>query len=254
MTKLIKLLIIAIILTTNTFAGTIDPDVKDKQYLDHAKNFPYVILLVGITKKDIKYSGSAVAYKDNVILTAAHLFEDSKTSSVLVGNKLIPIKKIVSHQKYKHDIFGKYDIAICLLSDTMKLEKYPELYEKDDELGKFCELSGYGATGNFLHGVISPGGLQRAGSNTIDGTNDFLLFCSPSVKHNKTLLEFIIAAGDSGGGLFIDNKLAGIHSAVIEDKPNRHKSKYGTVSTHTRISKYRDWINSEIIKLERINK
>jgi secreted trypsin-like serine protease len=57
-------------------------------------------------------------------------------------------------------------------------------------------------------------------------------------------LEFIIAPGDSGGGLFIENDLAGIHSGVIEDKINKGKSKYGAVSAHTRVSVYKDWIEN----------
>ena len=63
-------------------------------------------------------------------------------------------------------------------------------------------------------------------------------------------MEFLISPGDSGGGLFIDSKLAGIHSGVIEDKPNKGKSKYGAVSLHTRISTYYDWINDSVQEIE----
>jgi secreted trypsin-like serine protease len=54
-------------------------------------------------------------------------------------------------------------------------------------------------------------------------------------------LEFLIASGDSGGGLFIDNKLAGIHSCVMTVGKNP-QSKYGEESGHTRISNFIEWI------------
>ena len=64
-------------------------------------------------------------------------------------------------------------------------------------------------------------------------------------KNNHTELEFCAANGDSGGGLFIDNKLAGINSMVLAaDK--KTNSDYGDECTHTRISSYKSWIDSLI--------
>ena len=55
-------------------------------------------------------------------------------------------------------------------------------------------------------------------------------------------LEFLISHGDSGGGLFINGKLAGIHSFVsASDK--KADSSYGDQSGHTRISTYKRWID-----------
>ena len=56
-------------------------------------------------------------------------------------------------------------------------------------------------------------------------------------------MEFIICPGDSGGGLFIDKKIAGINSCVIatDGKPN---STYTDEGGHTRISQHLDWIHS----------
>jgi hypothetical protein len=64
---------------------------------------------------------------------------------------------------------------------------------------------------------------------------------------SKTELEFLIASGDSGGGLFIDNKLAGINSCVmaVDKKPD---STYNDESGHTRISKFIGWIKENIEK------
>ena len=60
-------------------------------------------------------------------------------------------------------------------------------------------------------------------------------------------LEYLIAPGDSGGGMFIDvageDLLAGVHSfgASFDDLTD---SDYGDVSGHTRVSAFTRWIGS----------
>lgn len=230
--------------TTIGYAGTIDPNTSDKKYIEYGEKFPYIGLLIGRKEDDTPYSGSVVANSDRIIITAAHLFHKNKTAGVIFNNKLLPIIKIVVHKDYDYDKFGSHDIAVCLVSGDIGLDWYPDLYDNTDEQGKLCSKSGFGATGTFLSGVNSSGGSRRAGSNFIDSTDNFMIFCSPSAFKDRTELEFLIAPGDSGGGLFIGDRLAGIHSGVIEDKPNAGKSKYGAVSGHTRISVYKDWINN----------
>lgn len=234
-----------------SFAGTIDPNNNDNQYISYAEEFDCVGLLIGKKQDDTPYSGSAVAYKPNVVITAAHLFHKSKQSGVIFGQKFFVIKDIILHNDYDYNKFGKYDIAICILSTNTDLKWYPDIYDQNNEKNKLCSISGFGSTGTFLSGVVKSDGKRRAGLNTVDRTNDFVIFCSPSVLHMNTKLEFLISPGDSGGGLFIDNKLAGIHSGVIEDKPNAGKSKYGAVSVHTRLSRSKQWIDETIKNYEK---
>lgn len=228
-----------------SLAGTIDPNVPDEKYVEYGKSFYYVGLLLGKKQDDTSYSGSVVAYKDKIVISAAHLFHKNKTCAVIFDNKLIPIKKIITHKDYNYNKFGSYDIAVCLLSGDLNFKWYPDIYEEKDEKGKICSMSGFGSTGDFLSGIKSSGGNRRAGSNYIDDVNFFVIFCSPSLTQNKTNLEFLISPGDSGGGLFIDNRLAGIHSGVIENKSNAGKSKYGAISVHTRLSTYKKWIEQQ---------
>ena len=103
-------------------------------------------------------------------------------------------------------------------------------------------MAGWGLTGTFNGGVKISDGRRRGGSNFVDKIEKNVLICSPSRKNNKsTELEYLICSGDSGGGLFINGKLAGIHSSVLgyDGKPD---STYGDESTHSRVSSYVPWI------------
>jgi hypothetical protein len=245
--KLIITLLFYSILCSISFSGTIDPDVEDSKYIKYGEKF-YYIGQISIKKIDDNafYFGSGVAYNDNVIITAAHLFYNYESAVIFINNKKIPIKKIIVHKDYNYNSFGKGDIALCFVDDNIGLSWYPKLYSDLDETDRLCSLSGFGSTGNFLTGVNKAGGIKRAGSNYIDLVDPFVVFCSPSEKYKKTSLEFLIAPGDSGGGLFIENKLAGIHSFVVENKQDKGKSKYGAISAHTRISTYKEWIETKI--------
>jgi hypothetical protein len=249
MGKIIMIFCLILGLSSQSLCGTIDPNTPDSKYIEYAQKFSYIGLILGQKNDDSHYSGSAVATKDHIIITAAHLFYESKQAAVMINKKLIPIKVVVVHNEYDYNKFGKYDIAVCLLSSNIGLDWYPDLYDNTDESGKICSLAGFGASGNFFEGAKKSDGSKRAGSNIIDSTNEFLLFCSPSVSFKKTELEFLIAAGDSGGGLFIGNKLAGIHSGTIEEKKEKSKSKYGSISVHTRVSSHKTWIEETISNL-----
>ena len=236
----------------SSIAGTIDPYVDDSKYIAYGEKFFYIgEILVNRKDTDAIYAGSVVAIDNKVVLTAAHILHEYKQAKIVINKKILNVTKSVVYDDYHYNTFGKHDIAVCFLDIDIGLDWYPDLYSDADESGKICALSGYGSTGDFFTGIIKSGnGTKRAGSNKIDSTDDFALFCSPSFIHNRTSLEFLIAVGDSGGGLFIDNRLAGIHSGIIEGKTNRGKSKYGAVSVHTRISKYKDWIQKIVSEIK----
>jgi hypothetical protein len=243
------------VLSITSLGGTIDPYIEDSKYIEYGEKFHYIgEILVTKKDKDGPYAGSVVALNDSVVLTAAHILHEHEIAKILINKKVLNVKKAIPYHEYDYEIFGKHDIAICFVDDVIGLKWYPELYSETDETDKVCSLSGFGSTGTFASGINRSGnGIKRAGSNIIDSTNNFVLFCSPSFLHKRTSLEFLIAVGDSGGGLFIDNKLAGIHSGIIEDKPNRGKSKYGAISVHTRISSYKGWIKEVLDQYRKEN-
>jgi hypothetical protein len=250
--KAILGLIFACFLLNACLGGTIDPNNHSDAYIEYAQGFPFVAKITGTDTEDKPFSASAVAHKDNIIITAAHVVDKSKECYIKINNKVLKLNKIIKHEKYETRNFGYYDIAVARTSDSMGLKWYPNLYAEKNEIKKICSLSGYGMTGDFSTGAVKDDSKQRAGSNIIDAVDRGLLICSPGGER-KTTLEFLIASGDSGGGLFIDNRLAGIHSCVIGFGKSSN-SEYGSLSGHTRISDHIDWLNDTISKLENNNK
>lgn len=247
----IAIILASTILSAGLFAGTRDPLTPDEKYLEYGSKFHYVLSVCGIHEDNTLFCGSAVAISPKIILTAAHVVKNAKHCGVHFNNsEIIIVDKIIAHKDYDGK-FGNADIAMCYLSKKLDLTFYPSLYDEDDEIGKICCIAGYGLTGTFISGQVISDGRRRAGSNKIDTITDDLLICSPTMKGKPggTSLEYLICSGDSGGGLFIDGKLAGINSCVfsVGKKPT---SAYGDEAGHTRISKFASWIIENKKKLE----
>lgn len=239
----------AIVGTSISYSGTIDPNIPDDKYIEYGAKFNSVVRLSCIDNKTILSTGgdnmswgSAVVVDPHWIITAAHVVKESHDWSVSFEEKQHKIKKILIHPEYKTNVFGYNDIALGYLEEKITLEYYPALYQDSDEVGKTCSLAGYGFTGTFETGITHSDDKKRAGSNIVDRKERKILICSPSRKNKKTELEFLIANGDSGGGLFIDDKLAGIHSSLMA-RDGTSNSSYSDESSHTRISLFCGWIN-----------
>jgi len=244
------LFIILFINLSSSFAGTIDPNVPDSKYVNYAKDFHYVGKICGKYEDDTKFCASAVAIDDHHILTAAHVVQNSKSCSVYFNGEKYSLSIVIIHKDFNEKQYGTADIAIGYCEESFNLKFYPSLYNKnEEEVGKVCCIAGYGLTGNFNTGAHWWDDKKRAGSNVIDSLDSDLLICSPSKPQDKTRtsLEFFIASGDSGGGLFINNQLAGINSCItaIDRSP---KSKYNEQSGHTRVKKFISWIEENKTK------
>jgi hypothetical protein len=235
-------------------AGTRDPDVADTKYQEFGAQFPFV-LRIRVYKnleddKKLFATGSAVAIRPHWVLTAAHVLEhgvDGGSIYKTAENKDgWLIDRFVVHKDFKDELVGWHDIALCRLQHDLGLEFYPGLYARNDEPGQPITLAGWGATGTFSTGFTHFDDKRRAGSNKIDGIDRGVLVCSPEKAH-KTALEFLFCPGDSGGGVFIGNDLAGIVSFITGPKENgAPKARYGDTGSSTRISLYRDWIHATI--------
>ena len=246
--RLIKILfyILAIFFSYHPVnSGTIDPGISDTKYVEYGSKFDCVVGICGIETDGGLFCASAVAIDKNHILTAAHVVYQSEICVVTVKDKKYEISKIIIHKDFTENSFGVGDIALGYSEKDFDLDFYPKLYDTEDEVGKICSIAGYGLTGNFETGAKASDGKKRAGSNKIDSIDHDMLICTPSRRGHKdyTSLEFFLASGDSGGGLFIDGKLAGINSCIIASNGSSPKSRYNEESGHTRISKFISWIN-----------
>ena len=241
------LLILVFILSLQSQAGTIDPSTPDSKYLEYGEQFHCIYKICGSYNDGSRFCASAIVIDPHWILTAAHVVKNNKICLIHKNDKAHEVKQIIIHENFNIDVFGVGDIALGYVEDDIGLKFYPSLYDQNDELGKICSISGYGLSGNFLTGANKSDDKQRAGSNHIDRIEKDLLICSPSDRTSKkhTSLEFLISSGDSGGGLFIDGKLAGINSCVMasDKKPD---STYGDESGHTRVSKFVSWIRKTL--------
>lgn len=237
-----------LISTTLCYSGTIDPNTPDQNYIQYGKKFPFVGLLCGEYENGDFFCASAVAIDDYNILTAAHVVDNAKFCIFTLNDSPYCINKVIIHKDFNAEKFGFADIAVGHSKSSFGLKFYPGLYEDSDEDGKLSCICGYGFSGTFVTGSIKHDNNKRAGSNFIDKIDKDLLICSPSKRNDNkfTSLEFLIASGDSGGGLFIGNKLAGINSCVIAIS-KVPMSKYEEEAGHTRISKFIEWINKNKI-------
>jgi len=226
------------------YGGTISPSSSDEKHIEYGSKFNYVLVISGEYETG-PFFASSVAISPSWILTAAHVVDRSKKCFIHYNDKKYETLNVIKHHGFSDNQFGLHDIALIQLAENLDLKFYPELYHNNDEEGKLCSISGFGLTGNFHTGVEKYDGKRRAGSNYIDKIDRNLLICSPSVEHKNTELEFLIGRGDSGGGLFIGNKLAGINSCVLADD-KKTDSTYGDESGHTRISEHVEWIEKTI--------
>ena len=243
---------IALGLLRASFAGTIDKNIPDEKYIEYGKKHECVVALKGTFGEEKKtYHASAVIIKPKIIVTAAHVVNTAQDCYIILRDEKLSILFAIMLSDYKEEKIGPYDLAICYLENDAKIGFYPELYAKSDEVGKICSISGFGFTGTYDVGISKFDEKKRAGSNIVDGIISGMLVCSVN-KSPKTSLEFLISSGDSGGGLFIDKKLAGINSCIMTDD-GKLDSNFNEDSLHTRISLHKEWIDSMIEKLEKLD-
>lgn len=242
-------------------AGTRDPDIADAKYQEFGAKFPFVLRIrVHKTQADgskLYASASAVAIRPQWVVTAAHILDMQPTGGFIYpsgeNKDGWPISIFITHGEFKKDdIVGWHDIALCRIQGDFGLDFYPAVYDKTEELNASVTMSGWGATGTFLTGFTHFDNIRRAGSNKITGIERGVLTCSPR-RSGKSALEFLICPGDSGGGLFIGNDLAGIVSYISgSEKRGAPKARYGDSAAFTRISLYKEWLDTHIMLFDAI--
>jgi hypothetical protein len=228
-------------------AGTRDPGVSDQRYIDYGSQFTCVGKLECRDSDGRDAVASCVAIDPHWVVTAAHVVAGSTNVTILVSGKSQAATEIVVRDGFRCDCVGCCDIALARVGEDIGLPFYPGLYGQADEAGKVVAIAGYGMTGTLETGHLINDGQRRAGSNIVDHIGSKgLLICSAG-SGVGTELEFLIAPGDSGGGLFIGNSLAGINSLVMASKRSP-QSRYGDESGHVRISQHLEWIREQLAR------
>lgn len=228
------------------FAGTRDPNTPDEKYIEFGKKF-YCVgkLIIHPHNEEGRYVGSCVIIDKHHALTSAHMSSGQKEDiSLWIDDKTYRIDSMKICPVYHFDHYA--DIALLYCEKGFHLDKFPSIYTDHDELGKQCTFAGYGFTGTFETGyIIKHESIRRAGSNQIGSVDQYRMYCSPSKRTDKTFtpLEFMISPKDSGGGCFIDGKLAGINCCIRNETMDIDPmAKYGDESGFVRVSKFVDWI------------
>ena len=261
-TYALGLLFLLLMLNTAT-GGTRDPNTPDEKHIEFGKKFIGVlkiradvlvdkVIVDGVTipvDKDnplatVTHHASAVAISPHWILTAAHVLENTRNQVIDNSGAEFPLQAVFVHPKYNTDVYGYYDIALGYSPRDLNLEFYTPLYSDSDEISKPATIAGFGWHGTFATGGEEYDGKRRAGSNMITEFERGVLICD-AAPSNRTALEYLICPGDSGGGLFIGNKLAGINSFLIAEdkKPN---GTYTDKAAFTRVSLHTDWVQQQI--------
>ena len=245
-------------------AGTIRHDRADSSYLNlgAASAYSSVGQFTGATPS-FSFSASGTLIAPDWILTAGHVVDQATSLTFTIGGGSYQASQWTAHSHWNGNLSSGYDIALVQLSAAVPGIAPASRYTGASEVGALATAVGFGKTGTGLTGATIFDGNKRAGQNVIDrfysNQNKRLLlsdFDGPLNAADNAFgsstpvdLEYLIAPGDSGGGLFVDfgqgPLLAGVHSfgSAIDGVVD---SDYGDRSGHTRVSIFNSWIDSII--------
>lgn len=242
------------------WAGTIRHDRSDVAHRQYAGMFSSVGKVTARFPNGGGLTGSGVLIAPDLVLTAAHVAEGTGAMQFRLPEygTSYEATQVLIHPAWTGDVLRGSDISVFRL-DRPVTEVAPAARFRGWWDLRPAAMAGYGITGTGLQGFTGPvSNVRRAGVNQIDGRRaaGILLsdFDAPhyaavgatlgaTTPHN---LEYAIAPGDSGGGLFIwanrKWQLVGINSFILSHDGNPNAS-YGDSSGFARVRWFQDWID-----------
>ncbi|UUA70964.1 S1 family peptidase [Cellvibrio sp. QJXJ] len=275
MMKLITSLLVAA-LSVPVSAGIIRHDTPDSWYTGFANDpaFNGVGLIFGDTGAS-PYSCSGTVINKNWVLTAGHCVNKAQAMQFYLpgetGWRFYEADTWVSHENFSdYGLVDGWDIGLMHFKTDFDVAP-AQLYNGNNEFLHSSASVGFGYTGNGETGIEGIDYQRRAGTNIVDdiwslqGDGDQILwsdfdhptdpsfnffdFIGADFDDLATVLEIMVAPGDSGGGVFIQENgqiyLAGVHS-FITDFTNNGLVDYGDAYGSTRVSSFIDWIDFHI--------
>lgn len=201
--------------------------VLDSCYLELGKQFESVVKIETETS-----FGSGVLLDTNTIITSSHNIKNKKN-----------IKVVINYVEYiPYNIVYHKDLDLVLLRINNKIHKdKTELY-KDQYLNEKFIIVGYGFTGVGSKGYALRDFKRRGAEVRCQVLNKGFGECT-FLSDDDLELGGCVAPGDSGGGVFKDNKLAGIITYVTgKGSDGKGDSTYNDKSAFIPINTIEEWI------------
>lgn len=215
------------------------------------------------------YGSGVLLAGGQYVLTAAHLFSDNPSlSNIHVinanGQSVSAVAEIFIHPLWENNPASyNHDLALVKLSQPLAQNSGYEIYRETSEIGKIFTRVGFFGT-DVVAGKNTYDALTdkindsfsshiEAGSQLLydydDGTSQHdaigQLLNLPNLGLGSD--ETMSQNGLSGGGTFIDNKIAGIGSFIfrssLTDINSEIDSSIGELGSDTRVSTHADWID-----------
>ncbi len=216
----------------------------------------------------------------NLLITAAHCFDDNKNPSVLgISTKIVnrdfeydgvEVEKIIIHPSYsdQDENFNSPDVALVYVKNNVDFDKV-EMRQLDFDFvqdNRPLEYWGFGCqkTTNNTDNYYP---IKKSGKNSSQALNvlnrKFGIF-TETINENAEIIysSMILTAGismsknvsslcwgDSGGPVFLNDKLVGINASYLsKDMKEDGSSVAGVtdVNLHVRLSSIKNWIQENI--------
>ena len=148
---------------------------------------------MGTTPKS-GFSASGTLVSPEWVLTAAHVVDDAKSLSFIIGGQTYEVDRKIVYPSWNGDLWSGCDIGLVHLVKPVDNIKPAQIYKGFGELHQTDTVVGFGKTGTVDCGDTKSDGVKRGAQNVI------------SQIENKRLLvadcDNPLPAGDAPSGYF----------------------------------------------------